>query len=117
MNEPPPIAYERSKRLSTGQKVLIGCGIGCGTIIILGIIIFSLAAWWVFSPGDQVATNRILHSDSMGVVRMENVTENQGAMEFLSHALQEAQRISQDRSSGQLPPFLEKLKNYLGNNK
>ena len=109
----PPPSYEPPPRgLSTGQKTLIGCGIGCATVIILIFVVIGFGAWWLFKSEDQVATNRILNTDSMAVFRLEDVTENQGAMELVSYLIKEAQRNSRERSSGQLPPFLEKFKDY-----
>lgn len=112
MRMPPP-SYEPPPRgLSTGQKTLIGCGIGCATVIILIFVVIGFGAWWLFKSEDQVATNRILNTDSMAVFRLEDIIENQGAMELISYLLKEAQRNSRERSSGQLPPFLEKFKDY-----
>lgn len=103
-----------SKKLSTGKKVLIGFGIGCGTLIIIIVIAIGYAAWWAFSPEDQVATNRILHRDSAAVFRVEDVSRNQGAMELLSSVFREAQRRSEESAAAQMPPFLKKLQNYSG---
>ena len=105
---PPPLPGQSKEKLSTGKKVLIGCGIGCGVIVLIFLLLTGLGVWWMFSTGDQVSTNRILGPRSLGAIKVENISENQGAMELINFFFQEAQKHEDRGASADLPQFFEK---------
>jgi len=109
---PPPLPGKSKEKLSTGKKVLIGCGIGCGVIVLLSLLIGGLTVWWILTPGDQVSTTRILGPDSLGAIKVRNISENQGVMEFITFFFQEAQKYEDRGSSAELPQFIEKIRQY-----
>ena len=113
MTMPPPFPDRQfPKTRSTGNKVLIGCGIGCGTIIILIIIAIIIGVWWFFSTEDQVPTDRILNTGSSAAFRLEDISRNQEVMQLVTDVLNEAQRMNQNRFSEQLPEPFKKFQNY-----
>jgi hypothetical protein len=113
---PSPMDDKPKKKRSGLQKVLIGCGIGCGAIVVLILIGVGVLGWWFISTGEQVATGRILAADSIGAIRLENVAENKDAMDLASSAIKEIQQRNNQKSSGQIPPFFESLRNYSQSN-
>ena len=66
----------------------------------------------MFSTGDQVSTNRILGPQSLGAIKVENISENQGAMELINFFFQEAQKHEDRGASADLPQFFEKIRQY-----
>ena len=109
---PPPLPGQSKEKLSTGKKVLIGCGIGCGVIVLIFFLLTGLGVWWMFSTGDQVSTKRILGPRSLGAIKVENISENQGAMELINFFFQEAQKHEDRGASADLPQFFEKIRQY-----
>ena len=113
MAMPPPLPDKQySKKISSDKKLLIGCGIGCGTIIILAIVAVAIGAWWFFSSEDQAPTNRILNKDSASAFRLEDISKNREAMQLISDLFKEAQRVDRKEFSEQLPESFKKFKNY-----
>ena len=93
----PPLTDRRySNKMSAEKKVLLGCGIGCGTITILVLIAIAFGVWWLFSPEDQVPTNRILNTGSSAAFRLEDISRNQDVMRLISDISRETQRIKQN---------------------
>ena len=113
MTMPPPVPDgQYSNKMSTGTKVLIGCGIGCATIIGLVLIVVGFAGWWFFSTEDQVPTERILNTGSSAAFRLEDISQNQELMLLCSDVFKELQRINRNRFSGQMPESFEKFQKY-----
>lgn len=111
-NTPPPVPGKTPKKKSTGSKVLIGFGIGCGTLFVLGLILAGIGIWWVFSTGDQVATDKILHSNAKAVFKVGNVSASKGATQLISHIFREFQRVNREQTSAQLPALIRKMQQY-----
>jgi hypothetical protein len=43
--------------MSTKKKILLGVGIGCGALMLLGLIALGVGAWWLKRQvGDSVST-------------------------------------------------------------
>lgn len=72
------------KRFGPFEKVLIGCGVGCGVLILAAVIAGGFGAFWVLTPGEQIATERIVGGDSLGVVRMNELATDPGTQELLT---------------------------------
>ena len=111
MAQPLPDKNYTPKK-STGSKVLIGCGIGCATIIGLILIIVGFAGWWFFSSEDQAPTDRILNPGSSAAFRLEDISKNPGAMQLISDVFKEANSMSRNQSHVQFPEPLIKLQKY-----
>jgi hypothetical protein len=110
---PPPLPDRQyPKTRSSGNKALIGCGIGCATIIGLVLIAVGFGGWWFFSTEDQVPTDRILNTGSSAAFRLEDISRNQEVMQLISDVFKEAQRINRNRFHEQLPEPFEKFQNY-----
>lgn len=69
------------------DKFLVGCGLGCGVLLILGIVAAVGAALWVFRPGTQHETATVVAEESVATLRLEDVGRDQGTQEFLTHAI------------------------------
>lgn len=118
MTMPPPMPDRQytgqypKKGMSTGSKVLIGCGIGCGTVILLIIIAGVIGAWWFFSSEDQVPTDKILNTGTSAAFRLEDISRDRECMQLVSDLIKEAQRIEHEQSDEQLPEFLKNLRRF-----
>ena len=112
MTMSPNYSDGSSSKMSGGKKVLIGCGIGCGTIILLIILAIVFGSWWLFSTEDQVPTNGILTTGSSAAFRLEDISKNQEMMQLLTDLSIEAQRINRKRNNEQLPESFQKFNRY-----
>jgi hypothetical protein len=111
MTNPPAHTDRASSRMESGTKALIGCGIGCATILGLLLIVIGLGGWWLFSKEDQVPTNRILDAGSSAALRLEDISKNHNVMQLINDVSREAERINRGQIHG-LPEPLEKYENY-----
>ena len=114
MNMAPDYTDRPASKMSTQKKTLIGCGIGCATLIGLFFIIVGFGGWWLFSQEDQVPTDRILNTGSSGAFRLEDISENQEVMQLVSDVSREARRFN-SKEMPNLPGYLEDLKVYFEN--
>lgn len=103
---------QKQSRLGGLEKVLIGCAIGCGILIVLGIVAGGFGAYWVFSPGKQVATAGIAGEDSVATVHMTELTDDPGAQELLTKALVTFHEMNQRRQQEDLPPALSWMSSF-----
>ena len=87
---------------SKGKKVLIGCGLGCGFLVLLGIgscIGFSV---WVQSPGDLLEPTVLVGDNTTGYLEWTLQLEDPGTAEFVELAISRFQEI-RDASGVSLP--------------
>lgn len=93
---------------SRGKKFLIGCGIGCGALILVVIVLTVSFFTWVSRPGELLEPENLLSSDTLGFVEWTLTLEDPGTKRFVEGLYDSSQA---QRSSGQtpLPPELEKI--------
>lgn len=88
------------------DKVLIGCALGCGLVIILGVLGAILGISWLLSAGEQVATAEIVGTDSIGFVHLDQTVRDPGVSAMLRNFWLEAQRAENQRQKEELPESL-----------
>lgn len=91
-----------------GKRVLIGCGIGCGVLILLAVIVAIAFGNWVSGKGELLEPQRLLGADTTGyaewTLRLEDPGTD-GFVQLLIEAL-EAERAGQAQ---QMPSWLRRL--------
>ena len=95
------------KGLRRRDKILIGCAVGCGGLVILAGLAFFGGLYWLVSPGDQIATERILSDEAVGYVRLPDPGEDPGLTDLLTTFIVEADRVSRSAAEEELPGFFQ----------
>ncbi len=102
---------KQKKRLGGGEKVLIGCAVGCGVLVVIGILAAAGGAYWFFSPGEQVATDAIASDDSLAVVRMDELADDPGAQALLTKILVDFDEANRKQQQEDLPESMRWISN------
>lgn len=102
---PPP----RPPGMPVWVKWLIGCGIGCAVLIMIGVGAAVFVGWWITSPGKQVATERIIAPDANGVVHFSGDMALSECAELLGHIMTRIQEEQNRQTGAQLPEGLRWL--------
>lgn len=91
-----------------GKKFLIGCGIGCGALILIAVVLMVTFAAWISRPGELLEPENLLSSDTLGFVEWTLSLDDPGTQQFMESLYERGQA---QRADGQtpLPPELEKL--------
>ncbi len=92
------------ERKWTAKRLLIGAGIGCGALILLFFVVSFSIGYYLYMPGDQVSTTRVLDRDSMAVFRLENLGQDGGVSDLLETVMEEIHRMDRERQKD-LPGF------------
>lgn len=99
------------KGLGGFEKVLIGCAVGCGILVVIGILAAAGGAYWFFSPGEQVATDAIAGDDSLAMVHMTELADDPGAQALLTKVLVRFDEISRRQQQENLPESMRWISN------
>jgi hypothetical protein len=93
---------------SRGKKFLIGCGIGCGALILVAIVVMISFFAWISRPGELLEPENLLSSDTLGFVEWTLTLDDPGTRRFVEGLYDESQA---QRAQGRtpLPPEIEKL--------
>lgn len=90
-------------------KVLLGCG-AVLTLIGLGLAALLLGAvWWVFNPGTQIATDRVVTPDAVAVVRFSGEHDLDALSELATVFFAEMSEQQRRDEPGRLPEPLRWL--------
>lgn len=100
------------KKLGGLEKVLLGCAVGCGVLIVAGLIAGGLGAFWFFTPGKQIATEKIVGAESVGVVRMNELATDAGTQALLTKVLTELNELNRQQQREALPEELRWLTRF-----
>jgi len=92
---------------SRSKKILLGCGIGCGSLILLVIVLVASFSYWVSRPGELLEPRQLLGADTTGYAEWILRLEDPGTERFVEDFLERAQPNA-DAQTG-LPPQLEGL--------
>ncbi len=94
------------------KRFVIGCGIGCGTLALIGVALVVSFFFWLSRPGDLLEPEALLGSDTIGYAEWTLRLDDPGTQGFVA-ALIAAVREQQQRGRSPLPPILDRaLKNY-----
>ncbi|MEM9558428.1 MAG: hypothetical protein AAGC60_29520 [Acidobacteriota bacterium] len=78
---PPPASVRPTA--TRADRLLIGCGLGCGCLVLLGAVLLGLAGVWIFTPGKQVSTLAVATPEAPSVVRLDDLGSDAGTLEML----------------------------------
>jgi hypothetical protein len=85
--------------------VLIGCAVGCGALVLIGVASCIGFAVWLNQPGDVLEPGRLLGDDTTGYVEWTLRLEDPGTREFVDLMIDQLQQTREGMPSP-LPPFL-----------
>lgn len=91
-----------------GKKFLIGCGVACGTLFLLAIVLMVSFYSWLSRPGELLKPESLLSSDTLGFVEWTLTLEDPGTRRFVD-SLYERNQAQHSPGQTPLPPALEKL--------
>jgi len=76
---------------SRSKKILLGCGIGCGSLILLVIVLIASFSYWVSRPGELLEPRKLLGADTTGYAEWILRLEDPGTERFVEDLLERAQ--------------------------
>lgn len=91
---------------SRGRKVLIGCAVGCGTLVLLSVGSCIGFVAWLNAPGDVIEPTRLIEPATTGYVAWTLRLEDPGTEDFVRQAL-ETMRRTRDRIPSPLPSWIQ----------
>lgn len=97
------------KKLGGLEKVLIGCAVGCGVLIVGALVAGGLGFFWVYSPGEQIATDRIVGDGVAGVVKLSEVADDPGVQALLTKVLRTVNEVNRRQQEDTLPESMRWL--------
>lgn len=100
------------KTRSALEKLLIGCALGCGVLIVVGLMVGSFGAYWFFSPGEQVATGQIVGEDSVALVRLNELATDPGTQALLTTFLRALDKVNRRQQEQILPESMRWLTRF-----
>jgi len=89
----------------TGKKMLIGCAIGCGSIILIVVLAIVGFTLWLNSEGELLEPQSLLGSDTQGYAEWTLDLEDPGTRGFVEASLEAIQSIPS--GSGEMPDWLQ----------
>jgi len=78
---------------SRNKRILIGCAVGCGAMIVLGIGLAVAFGLWIASPGELLEPQRLLGADTTGYVEWTLRLEDPGTEGFARRLIEAIQNI------------------------
>jgi hypothetical protein len=90
---------------STAKRWLIGCGLGCGGLLVLVIAAVVSFALWVNSPGELLQPQKLLGADTTGHVEWTLKLDDPGTEGFVRALIRAAQALPPGASE-EMPPWL-----------
>jgi hypothetical protein len=95
-----------------GKRILIGCGIGCLAVIVLGVASCAAFVVWINRPGELLEPDLLVGGDTCAYAAWTLRLEDPGTAEFVQAMLEATDRVSR-RNQGDIPPGLANLLNNL----
>ena len=68
--------------MTTTKRLLIGCGLGCGSLVLIAILSAVSFAVWVARPGELLEPERLLGADTRGYLEWRLALEDPGTEGF-----------------------------------
>jgi hypothetical protein len=104
---PPPIEPTPKESSPAWLKWLIGCGIGCGVLVILAVAVGLIGVWWLTSPGPQIETEAVIADDSAAIMHFAGDEALTGFVEMAGHIFNEMQDHQSRIRQSELPESLQ----------
>jgi hypothetical protein len=93
-------------------KVVVGCGLAFGLVMLVGFGLALYGLYWAFSPGRQMPTALAVGPRSVGVVRLERGDSDRGMQELVETLIGAIQRAQLAAEDGKVPPFLQSMRRW-----
>lgn len=91
---------------SRGKRLLIGCGIGCGGLLLVAILVIVSFVIWLNRPGELLDPETLVGGDTSGHVAWTLRLEDPGTREFVEQALAAIRGI-QERGRVDIHPAID----------
>lgn len=98
------------------DKLLIGCGLGCGLLILTFGVFAVVVGMWATRPGTQHETTAVVSPDGVAVMKLRDIAEDAGTQEFLTHFLRTLNEASRESQRQDLPENLRWIVDMQGSN-
>ena len=98
---------------SRTKKILIGCGLGCGGLIVVVVIGFFSFAAWLKRPGEVLQPTRLLGADTTGYAEWTLSLDDPGTAEFVEGLLDRQEEMQPDL----FPPTIQAFFNNWNSNR
>jgi hypothetical protein len=92
------------------KKILWGCAIGCGGLIVLFVVAVTSFVVWIRQPGELLEPGRLVGEDTIGYAEWTLSLEDPGTQQFVEElldALQEQQQQTSAALPGPLAAFAQ----------
>jgi hypothetical protein len=89
-------------------RLLIGCAIAGGLLIVAGLAAFLFGMYWLTSAGRQYPTAAVASPETQGVVRVGDLASDAGARSLVTAFFRRVQEASQSEKP-QLPAWIRNL--------
>lgn len=114
---PVPGATPPSTSSRSGcDKLLIGCGLGCGVLVLTFGVLAVVLGMWATRPGTQHETTAVVSPDGLAVMKLRDIGEDPGTQEFLTNFLRTMNEASREAQRQDLPENLRWLADMQGAN-
>lgn len=90
-------------------RVLVGCALVGGLLILAGIGSCIFGMYWLTTPGRQVATGAVASDESQGVIRVGDLAADPGARALMTAWFQRMQEAGSAHQPVQLPAWIRNL--------
>ncbi len=77
---------------SRGKRIVLGCAVGCGALLVLGMAGCFGFRWWVTHPGEALEPRRLLTADTTGYAEWTLSTEDPGTRAFVETLIEVSQQ-------------------------
>lgn len=93
-------------------KVVLGCGLAFGLLLLVGTGLGIYGVYWALHPGRQMPTALVVGPRSVGVVRLERGDSDMGMQELAESVLDAIQRAQLAAEDDKLPPFIQSMRRF-----
>ncbi|MDA8020395.1 MAG: hypothetical protein MPN21_23400 [Thermoanaerobaculia bacterium] len=98
------------------DKLLIGCGLGCGLLVLTFGVLAVVLGMWATRPGTQHETTAVVSPDGVAVMKLRDIGEDPGVQAFLTNFLHTMNEASREAQRQDLPENLRWLVDMQGSN-
>ena len=93
--------------MTVTKKLLIGCGLGCGTLVLVAIISAVSFAVWVARPGELLEPERLLGANTRGYFEWRLALEDPGTEGFAELLIESLKKLPPELEEP-MPPWLSR---------
>ena len=90
---------------SRSKRILVGCAVGCGVVVVLVIGLVVAFGLWIRSPGELLEPQRLLGADTTGYVEWTLRLEDPGTEAFARRLIETIQKLPPE-GTDEMPEWL-----------